>query len=61
MPHDDHIALRATIESAWERSAELTADEIESSLRPAVDRAVAGLEAGEFRVAEPDGQGAWRV
>ncbi|MBP6750990.1 MAG: 2,3,4,5-tetrahydropyridine-2,6-dicarboxylate N-succinyltransferase, partial [Xanthomonadaceae bacterium] len=61
MPNDSHTALRATIESAWERRAELTVDEIDTSLRPAVDRAVAGLEAGEFRVAEPDGQGAWRV
>jgi len=61
MSQNAHSALRATIESAWERRAELTPDEIESSLRPAVDRAIAGLEAGDLRVAEPDGQGAWRV
>lgn len=61
MSQDASSALRATIESAWERRAELTADEIDASLRPAVDRAIAGLEAGEWRVAEPDGQGAWRV
>lgn len=61
MSQDATSALRATIESAWERRAELTAEETESSLRPAVDRAIAGLESGDLRVAEPDGQGAWRV
>jgi 2,3,4,5-tetrahydropyridine-2-carboxylate N-succinyltransferase len=53
--------LRSIIEHAWDRRAELGADEVETSLRPAVDRAIAGLEAGELRVAEPDGQGGWRV
>jgi 2,3,4,5-tetrahydropyridine-2,6-dicarboxylate N-succinyltransferase len=61
MNHDAVSALRTTIEQAWDRRTELGGDEIESSLRPAVDRAIVGLEAGEFRVAEPDGQGGWRV
>jgi 2,3,4,5-tetrahydropyridine-2-carboxylate N-succinyltransferase len=39
----------------------LTPEELEGSTRPTVERVVAGLETGEFRVAEPDGQGGWRV
>jgi 2,3,4,5-tetrahydropyridine-2-carboxylate N-succinyltransferase len=40
----------------------LTPDEIEgATTRPAVDRAIAGLEQGRLRVAEPDGSGGWRV
>ena len=54
-------ALRATLEDAWERRADLTADDIAARVRPAVDRAIAGLESGELRVAEPDGSGGWRV
>ena len=53
--------LQSIIDSAWERRAELGADELSASVRPAVDRAIAGLEAGEFRVAAPDGQGGWTV
>ncbi|TCP34933.1 2,3,4,5-tetrahydropyridine-2,6-dicarboxylate N-succinyltransferase [Sphingomonas sp. BK235] len=52
--------LAATIDAAWEQRAELgltTAGEI----RVAVDRALALLDAGEARVAEPDGTGGWRV
>ncbi|MGK6321904.1 2,3,4,5-tetrahydropyridine-2,6-dicarboxylate N-succinyltransferase [Sphingomonas sp. DT-51] len=52
--------LAATIDAAWEQRAELgltTAGEI----RVAVDRALALLDAGEARVAEPDGAGGWRV
>jgi 2,3,4,5-tetrahydropyridine-2-carboxylate N-succinyltransferase len=54
-------ALRFTIDSAWERRAMLTPAEIEGSTRPTVDRVLDGLERGEFRVAEPDGNGGWTV
>ena len=57
----DADALRAVLDDAWERRAELTADEIAATTRPAVDRAIAGLEQGWLRVAEPDGEGGWRV
>ncbi len=54
-------ALRALIDSAWERRAMLTPEEIEHATRPAVERVIAGLEQGRWRVAEPDGDGGWRV
>ncbi len=53
--------LKSTIESAFERRAELTPAEIEGSTRDAVERAISGLESGALRVAEPDGQGGWKV
>jgi 2,3,4,5-tetrahydropyridine-2-carboxylate N-succinyltransferase len=53
--------LRFIIDSAWERRAMLTLEEIEGSTRPAVDRAIAGLENGWLRVAKPDGNGGWQV
>ncbi|MCL6619906.1 MAG: 2,3,4,5-tetrahydropyridine-2,6-dicarboxylate N-succinyltransferase, partial [Thermomonas hydrothermalis] len=56
-----HSTLRAVLEEAWERRAELTPDDIEIRVRPAVEQAIAGLESGQLRVAEPDGQGGWRV
>ena len=49
--------LQFGIESAFERRAMLTVDEIEGSTRLLVNRAIDGLESGEFRVAEPDGNG----
>ena len=57
----DADALRAVLDDAWERRAELAPDEIAATTRPAVDRAIAGLEQGWLRVAEPDGNGGWRV
>ena len=56
-----HAELKFTIESAFERRAALTLDEIEGSTRPIVNRVIDGLESGEFRVAEPDGHGGWKV
>jgi len=53
--------LKFHIESAWERRTMLTPEEIEWATRPSVQRAVEGLETGEFRVAEPDGLGGWKV
>lgn len=52
--------LSTVIDTAWEDRASLgfgTTGEI----RLAVDRALALLDAGEARVAEPDGAGGWRV
>ncbi len=53
--------LKFGIESAFERRATLTLHELEGSTRPLVNRVIDGLESGEFRVAEPDGQGGWKV
>ena len=53
--------LRFEIESAWERRAALTPEEIEGATKPAVDRVIEGLEKGDLRVAEPDGNGGWAV
>ena len=58
-PHID--SLRSTLEDAWERRTDLSADEIASRVRPAVDQAISGLEQGTLRVAEPDGNGGWQV
>jgi len=53
--------LKFHIESAWERRAALTPQEIDWATRPSVERVIEGLETGEFRVAEPDGKGGWKV
>jgi 2,3,4,5-tetrahydropyridine-2,6-dicarboxylate N-succinyltransferase len=53
--------LKSVIESAFERRAELAPGETEATVRPAVEQAIEGLESGAFRVAEPDGQGGWKV
>jgi 2,3,4,5-tetrahydropyridine-2,6-dicarboxylate N-succinyltransferase len=53
--------LKSAIESAFERRAELAPDETEATVRPAVEQAINGLETGALRVAEPDGQGGWKV
>jgi 2,3,4,5-tetrahydropyridine-2-carboxylate N-succinyltransferase len=55
------LSLEDTIDSAWERRADLPPAEVESALRPAIKRALDLLESGELRVAEPDGQGGWKV
>lgn len=53
--------LKFMVESAWQRRTMLTLDEIDGSTRPTVERVIDGLESGEFRVAEPDGEGGWTV
>jgi 2,3,4,5-tetrahydropyridine-2-carboxylate N-succinyltransferase len=53
--------LRFMVDSAFERRAMLTPDEIDGSTRPTVERVIEGLEKGELRVAEPDGKGGWKV
>jgi 2,3,4,5-tetrahydropyridine-2-carboxylate N-succinyltransferase len=54
----DH-PFRATIEALWQRRDQLNAD-TRGADRDAVEQALALLESGEFRVAEPTG-GGWRV
>ncbi|MFZ5656591.1 MAG: 2,3,4,5-tetrahydropyridine-2,6-dicarboxylate N-succinyltransferase [Pseudomonadota bacterium] len=53
--------LKFIIDSAWERRAMLTVDEIDGSTRPMVNLVMDRIESGEYRVAEPDGQGGWKV
>jgi 2,3,4,5-tetrahydropyridine-2-carboxylate N-succinyltransferase len=52
--------LRAAIEADFERRGALTPSEIESDVRPRVERAMALLESGRARVAEPV-DGGWQV
>ena len=52
--------LEQIIDSAWEDRADL-GFATEGAVRDAVDRALALLDAGEARVAAPDGAGGWQV
>jgi 2,3,4,5-tetrahydropyridine-2-carboxylate N-succinyltransferase len=52
--------LRAAIEADFERRATLTAEDIDAAVRPRVEQAIALLESGQARVAEPV-DGGWRV
>jgi len=52
--------LESIIDAAWERRTVLDAEET-MHLRGQLERVLDGLEAGALRVAEPDGQGGWRV
>ena len=51
-------SLITQIEDAWENRSEITHD---SEVRHAVHDALALLDSGEARVAEPDGAGGWKV
>jgi 2,3,4,5-tetrahydropyridine-2-carboxylate N-succinyltransferase len=53
--------LEPLIDDAWNRRADLSKPEIETALKPAIDRVLDALESGSVRVAEPDGAGGWRV
>ncbi|MGX7926613.1 2,3,4,5-tetrahydropyridine-2,6-dicarboxylate N-succinyltransferase [Tsuneonella sp. HG094] len=53
------IDLASTIDAAWERRTEVTP--ASSDVRENVEAALAMLDAGTARVAEPDGQGGWQV
>src|SRR5678815_1838863 len=53
--------LKFMVDSAWERRTMLTPDELDGSTRPTVERVIDGIETAEFRVAEPDGKGGWKV
>ena len=51
--------LVTEIEQAWENRAEITAENVD--LRHTVDKAIEMLDSGSARVAEPDGNGGWKV
>ncbi|MEO1100637.1 MAG: 2,3,4,5-tetrahydropyridine-2,6-dicarboxylate N-succinyltransferase [Pseudomonadota bacterium] len=53
-------ALARVINQAWDDRADFTPD-TKGEVRDAVEAALDMLDAGEFRVAEPDGQGGWSV
>ncbi|HVF34097.1 MAG TPA: 2,3,4,5-tetrahydropyridine-2,6-dicarboxylate N-succinyltransferase, partial [Candidatus Saccharimonadia bacterium] len=55
-----HTAER-TIDESWAARDSTAADTLKERAGAAVDEALAGLEAGTLRVAEPDGAGGWRV
>jgi 2,3,4,5-tetrahydropyridine-2-carboxylate N-succinyltransferase len=57
--HDMH-ELEGLIDTAWERRAALDASAA-AALRAPLERVMDALESGRLRVAEPDGQGGWRV
>ncbi|WP_343204442.1 2,3,4,5-tetrahydropyridine-2,6-dicarboxylate N-succinyltransferase [Rhodanobacter sp. PCA2] len=54
-------SIESLIDDAFERRNELTHAEVETHLRPALNQVLDLLESGERRVAEPDGQGGWKV
>ena len=54
-------ALKTLIEDVFERRAELDAHALQAEVAAAVEQVIAGLEQGVLRVAEPDGDGGWRV
>ena len=56
----NHDALRTLIDDAWDRRDALAADEVDQSLRPAIEHTISELEAGALRVAEPSADG-WTV
>ncbi|WP_043829942.1 2,3,4,5-tetrahydropyridine-2,6-dicarboxylate N-succinyltransferase [Muricoccus aerilatus] len=53
-------ALQPRIEALWERRADLSPATTGED-RDAVEAALEALDSGKARVAEPDGQGGWRV
>ena len=53
--------LEALIGAAWDRRATLDRDALQAVAGAPVAQALALLESGECRVAEPDGAGGWRV
>ncbi len=54
------MTLEATIAAAWDDRARLS-PATQGPVRDAVEAALAGLDDGSLRVAEPDGAGGWRV
>lgn len=53
--------LESIIEDAWEKRAEITPAQASGEIGQAVEQAIALLDAGKARVAEPQGPGQWHV
>jgi len=53
--------LEATINEAWEARAEISPGSAGDDVKHAVNSAIAMLDSGEARVAEPKGVGQWQV
>ncbi len=62
MSHDelDLARWRDLIEDVWERRADLDHAEIDTTVRPQVNKVLAAIERGELRIAEPV-DGGWQV
>ena len=54
------MSIENTIDAAWEARDSIS-PATTGDARIAVNKALAGLDAGELRVAEPDGNGGWQV
>lgn len=54
------LTLIAAVEAGWDALAAIDAS-TQGAVRDAVGQALAGLDDGSLRVAEPDGAGGWRV
>ncbi len=54
------MSIETTIDAAWE-ARDTISPTTGGDIRSAVDAALAGLDAGELRVAQPDGKGGWQV
>lgn len=53
--------LEATINEAWEKRADISPGSAGDDVKHAVDSAIALLDSGDARVAEPQGVGKWHV
>ena len=56
-----YAAWQSAIEEAFLRRAELSATEIESTLRPLVEQVLAEIERGHLRIAQQQENGEWHV
>ena len=54
------MTIEQTIETAWEGRSDLSADRADDAIRAAVEQAIAGLDDGSLRVAQPSDSG-WIV
>ena len=54
------MSMQEVIEAGWEARGDCSPSK-QGELRCAVDAALKGLDNGSLRVAEPDGEGGWRV